>query len=95
MTTTVVVKKNTYFDSVSLMSISTKANQLDGVEQAFVASGTVMNKEVLRSLGQLSVELEDACPGDLMIVVETSAGTDPARHTDSRRGTVHQEEAIE
>ncbi len=37
-------KKNTYFDSVSLMSISTRANKLDGVEQAFVAMATEMNK---------------------------------------------------
>ena len=54
MTTKVVVKKNTYFDSVSLMSISTKANQVDGVDQAFVAMGTEMNKEVLRNLGLLT-----------------------------------------
>lgn len=48
MSTRIVVKKNTYFDSVSLMSISTKANQLDGVEQAFVAMATEMNKGVLK-----------------------------------------------
>ncbi|EBV8346763.1 membrane FdrA domain protein, partial [Salmonella enterica subsp. enterica serovar Stanley] len=34
MSIRIVVKKNTYFDSVSLMSISTRANKLDGVEQA-------------------------------------------------------------
>ncbi|SUX70627.1 Uncharacterised protein [Citrobacter freundii] len=33
MSIRIVVKKNTYFDSVSLMSISTRANKLDGVEQ--------------------------------------------------------------
>ncbi|WP_328885007.1 hypothetical protein [Streptomyces sp. NBC_00316] len=46
MTITAVVKKNTYFDSVSLMAISTKANSLDEVAQAFVAMGTEMNKGV-------------------------------------------------
>lgn len=71
MTTKVVVKKNTYFDSVSLMSISTKANQVEGVVQAFVAMATDMNKEVLRNLGLLTPELEAAGTGDLMIVVET------------------------
>ena len=40
MTTHHTVKKNTYVDSVSLMSISTKANQIEGVTQAFVAMGT-------------------------------------------------------
>lgn len=42
-------KKNTYFDSVSLMSVSTKANKLPGVEQAFIAMATEMNKGVLKT----------------------------------------------
>ncbi|ELZ5940446.1 acyl-CoA synthetase FdrA [Providencia stuartii] len=70
MSTKVVIKKNTYFDSVSLMSISTKANQLDNVEQAFVAMATEMNKGVLKNLGLLSAELEAAKNGDLMIVIK-------------------------
>ncbi|CCH78899.1 putative enzyme with acyl-CoA domain [Nostocoides japonicum T1-X7] len=73
MTTRVVVKKNTYVDSVSLMSISTKANQVEGVVQAFVAMGTDMNKGVLGSLDLLTPELEAAGTGDLMILVETDA----------------------
>jgi succinyl-CoA synthetase alpha subunit len=77
VTTKVVVKKNTYFDSVSLMSISTKANQVDGVVQAFVAMGTEMNKEVLRNLGLLTSDLEAAGTGDLMIVVETDDSITP------------------
>ncbi|WP_313048591.1 acyl-CoA synthetase FdrA [Atlantibacter subterraneus] len=70
MSTRIVIKKNTYFDSVSLMSISTKANQLDGVEQAFVAMATEMNKGVLRNLDLLTPELEAAKSGDLMIVIK-------------------------
>ncbi|MEH7307459.1 acyl-CoA synthetase FdrA [Neobacillus drentensis] len=66
----VVIKQNTYFDSVSLMSLSTKANQIDGVEQAFVAMGTEMNKEVLRNVGLITPELEEAKTSDLMIVVK-------------------------
>lgn len=73
MSTKVVIKKNTYFDSVSLMSISTKANQLDNVEQAFVAMATEMNKGVLRNLGLLTPELEDAKNGDLMIIIKGSS----------------------
>lgn len=69
MSDRIVIKKNTYFDSVSLMSISTKANQLDGVEQAFVAMATEMNKGVLKNLGLLSDELEQAKSGDLLIVI--------------------------
>lgn len=70
MSTRIVIKKNTYFDSVSLMSVSTKANQLDGVEQAFVAMATEMNKGVLKNLGLLTDELEQAKSGDLMIVIK-------------------------
>ncbi|MGW9116363.1 acyl-CoA synthetase FdrA [Streptomyces sp. NPDC055663] len=76
MSITAVIKKNTYFDSVSLMSISTKANTLDGVDQAFVAMGTEMNKGVLNNLGLLTTELEAATNGDLMIVLETREDTD-------------------
>ncbi|MFG2882716.1 acyl-CoA synthetase FdrA [Streptomyces sp. NPDC048297] len=76
MSTTAVVRKNTYFDSVSLMSVSTKANGLDGVEQAFTAMGTEMNKGVLENLGLLTDELRDAGNGDLMIVLVTAEGAD-------------------
>lgn len=69
MTTKTVVKKNTYYDSVSLMSISTKANQIDGVDQAFVAMGTDMNKEVLRNVGLMTADLDAAGTGDLMMVI--------------------------
>ena len=70
MPTKIVIKKNTYFDSVSLMSVSTKANKLPGVEQAFVAMATEMNKGVLKNLGLLTQELENAKNGDLMIVIK-------------------------
>jgi FdrA protein len=70
MSVKVVIKQNTYFDSVSLMSLSTKANQIEGVEQAFVAMGTEMNKEVIRNIGLNTPELEEAKTSDLMIVVK-------------------------
>ncbi|ENV9332139.1 acyl-CoA synthetase FdrA [Klebsiella aerogenes] len=76
MSVKIVVKKNTYFDSVSLMSISTRANKLDGVEQAFVAMATEMNKGVLNNLGLLTPELEAAKNGDLMIVIKGKDGAD-------------------
>ncbi|MFE1955891.1 MULTISPECIES: acyl-CoA synthetase FdrA [Streptomyces] len=75
-TTTAVVRKNTYFDSVSLMSVSTKANALDGVEQAFTAMGTEMNKGVLDNLGLLTDELKAAESGDLMVVLVAEDGAD-------------------
>lgn len=74
MSTTTVVKPNTYIDSVSLMSISTKANELPGVQQAFVAMATPMNKEVLQSLDLITPEIEAATPGDLMLIAITDDG---------------------
>lgn len=76
MPTKIVIKKNTYFDSVSLMSVSTKANKLPGVEQAFVAMATEMNKGVLKNLGLLTPELAEAKNGDLMIVIKGDAAND-------------------
>ena len=52
------------------MSLSTKANQLDGVDQAFIAMGTQMNKEVLANVGLMTPELEEAKGSDLMIVIK-------------------------
>jgi succinyl-CoA synthetase alpha subunit len=68
----VAIKRNTYVDSVSLMSLSTKANTLDGVEQAVVAMATEMNKGVLRNVGLLVPDVETAGNGDLMIVVKAA-----------------------
>jgi len=76
MSVKIIVKPNTYFDSVSLMSISTRANKLDGVEQAFVAMATEMNKGVLKNLGLLTPELAAAKNGDLMIVIKGRDGAD-------------------
>lgn len=76
MSVKIVIKPNTYFDSVSLMSISARANKLDGVEQAFVAMATEMNKGVLKNLGLLTPELEQAKNGDLMIVINGKSGAD-------------------
>lgn len=58
------------------MSVSTKANKLPGVEQAFVAMATEMNKGVLKNLGLLTPELADAKNGDLMIVIKGDAANE-------------------
>ncbi|MRH29026.1 acyl-CoA synthetase FdrA [Microbacterium sp. SYP-A9085] len=76
MSVTTLIKKNTYVDSVSLMSISTRANDIAGVEQAFVAMATEMNKAVLSDLDLLSPELADAGGSDLMIVAVTAPDVD-------------------
>ena len=54
MTVQVLIKSNTYIDSVSLMSLSTKANEIAGIEQAIIAMGTEMNKEVIQNVGLMT-----------------------------------------
>jgi len=49
---------------------------LPGVEQAFVAMATEMNKGVLKNLGLLTPELADAKNGDLMIVIKGDAANE-------------------
>lgn len=66
----VFIKKNTYFDSVSLMSLSTKANKIEGIEQVVVAMATEMNKGVLKNVGMMAPEIEAAANGDLLIVIK-------------------------
>lgn len=73
-----VLKPNTYRDSVTLMAVSTAASKMDGVNQAFVAMGTPMNKAVLTDLNLLTAELEAATPADLMIVVDYEDSVDVA-----------------
>ena len=58
------------------MSISSRANNLNGVEQALVAMATDMNKGALKNLGLLTPELEQAKNGDLMSVINGKAGVD-------------------
>ncbi|MGG2027672.1 acyl-CoA synthetase FdrA [Gottfriedia sp. S16(2024)] len=70
MTVQVVVKPNTFFDSVSLMSLSTKANQIEGIDQAIIAMGTEMNKGVIKNVGLNTPEVEEAKNSDLIIVVK-------------------------
>ncbi|WGD38095.1 acyl-CoA synthetase FdrA [Lysinibacter sp. HNR] len=72
MTRHIDIRKNTYLDSVSLMSMSTKANAIEGVTQAFLAMATPMNKEVLTNLDIVDPAIEAAKPSDLMIIVDVA-----------------------
>ncbi|MDO5672413.1 MAG: acyl-CoA synthetase FdrA [Actinomycetaceae bacterium] len=83
MTTKILVKKNTYIDSVSLMAVSTKALTIDGVTNAVAAMGTLMNKEVLHNQGKLNDEAAEATPGDLILMIETEAGVDTDKAMDA------------
>lgn len=69
MQTRTLIKKNTYIDSVSLMSISTKASALAAVTNAVAAMATPMNQEILANQGLITREIAEATPGDLVLIV--------------------------
>jgi succinyl-CoA synthetase alpha subunit len=65
-----LVKEGTYFDSVTLMSISTDIKSIDGVNEATIVMGTDANKGILETAGLLLPEAEAANPNDLVIVID-------------------------
>lgn len=86
------IKKNTYIDSISLMSISTEANKIKNVQQAMIGMGTDMNKEVINNVG-LNVEaVEMATTADLMIVVQTEKEEQLAQAMEEIESLFHRKE---
>lgn len=71
MTSKVLIESNAYYDSVTLMSLSSKINRMDGVEQAVVSMATEMNKELLENIGLLTDEAKVAMGNDLIIALIT------------------------
>jgi FdrA protein len=65
-----IIKKNSYFDSVTLMRITGQVSKLQGVLDVLVGMGTELNKDSLRNIGLLTPELEGASPNDLMIGIK-------------------------
>ena len=65
-----IVRKDSYFDSVFLMSLSKKLKAHPGVADAVVAMGTAMNLELLGSQGYAASELAGATPNDLLMAVD-------------------------
>ena len=53
-----IVKKNAYYDSVTLMLISRELKKMDGVEEVLVGMGTDMNLDLTRNLGMFTEDLE-------------------------------------
>lgn len=78
----ILVRKNAYYDSVTLMTLSNKLKKMEGIQDAVVAMGTDMNKEQLRSVELSSGETDAAAAGDLIIAVK---GEDAGRCEDACR----------
>ncbi len=76
----VLVRRNSYYDSVFLMLVSQEAKKLPGVCDAVVAMGTDMNRELLARMGFPPAEIESGAAADLIIGLEgaSSAALDKA-----------------
>ena len=63
----VIVKKNRYVDSVSLMGVSERVTAMEGVENAEAQMATCANQDVLKQLGYALPE--EVSPNDLVIAI--------------------------
>ncbi|MCL4459435.1 MAG: acyl-CoA synthetase FdrA [Chloroflexi bacterium] len=64
-----VIRKDSYFDSLVLMRVSTKMREMEGVEDAAVMMGTEANKQSLLRIGLLTDEIKASGPNDVCFVV--------------------------
>ena len=71
-----VVRRSFYQDSIALMSVAARVRAEPGVSEAAVLMGTPANHAILAAAGLVASEIQDAAPGDLVIVVQ--AETDAA-----------------
>src|SRR5579875_861275 len=71
-----IVKRNFFRDSLQLMRLTDKAKQtLKGISEVAVVMGTTTNKDLLRDIGLLTPEGEQATPSDTLIAVKLETDT--------------------
>ncbi|MBG9982588.1 acyl-CoA synthetase FdrA [Aerococcaceae bacterium DSM 111020] len=68
-----VIKKNNYQDSINLMLLTTELNNLDDVNQAQVMMATDSNKDLFKTAGLYTDELDAAGANDMAIVVDSDS----------------------
>lgn len=66
-----IIKENTYQDSIVLMLLSNKLSAIEGVNKVSIMMGTPANKDIFKSSGLGTLELEGAKPNDIVIVIDT------------------------
>ena len=66
-----IVKKNSYQDSINLMLLTNSISTIEGVNKAQIMMGTPANKDIFKTAGLYSDELETAESNDMAIVVDT------------------------
>jgi succinyl-CoA synthetase alpha subunit len=81
----VLVRRDSYHDSVLLMRVSQALKGLAGVEDAVVAMGTPHNRELLGAQGYGGPGLSAAGANDLVIAVKGAADAPPAVEAELER----------
>ena len=65
------IRKNAYYDSVTLMLISKELKKLDGVSEALVGMGTDLNIEIAHNIGVATPEFDEQVgSNDFFVAVE-------------------------
>ncbi len=64
-----VVKKNTYYDSVTLMLITKEIKKIPQIREVLIGMGTELNKELAKNLGILTDEIECAGVNDFFVTL--------------------------
>lgn len=65
-----VIQKNNYQDSFNLMLLTSSINAIEGIEQGQVMMASDANKDILKSAGLYTDEVDAAGANDMGIVVE-------------------------
>jgi succinyl-CoA synthetase alpha subunit len=81
----VLVRRDSYHDSVLLMRVSQALKGLAGVEDAVVAMGTPQNRELLGAQGYGGPALAAVTPNDLVIAVKGAADSPAAVEAELER----------
>jgi succinyl-CoA synthetase alpha subunit len=66
-----LIKKNTFYDSLTLMRVSRSASELEDVVQAAAVMASDINKEILSDVGLLTDQVKHATANDLVISILT------------------------
>ncbi|MGI6684128.1 MAG: acyl-CoA synthetase FdrA [Bacillota bacterium] len=66
----VEIRERSYYDSVALMQVTNGLQQIEGIEEAMVAMGTDMNKELLQNVGMYVSDIDAATPNDLIVAIK-------------------------
>ncbi|SMS13510.1 acyl-CoA synthetase FdrA [Levilactobacillus zymae] len=65
-----IIEKNSYQDSIVLMLLTNYLETMDGVNNVQVMMGTPANKDIFKTGGLATPELEAATPNDMVIVLD-------------------------